>query len=105
MYYAHGGDSLNFSCGKEGHAVLIKSGFPAWNDPLMIGKMRQLNPSASKQADRPIERLCNGQTLFCKSLGLKVLEWDSKKLGLTKIHAFKLFEKLEIIGSFTFFPS
>ena len=90
MYYAHGGDSLNFSCGKEGHAVLIKSGFPAWNDPLMIGKMRQLNPSASKQADRPIERLCNGQTLFCKSLGLKVLEWDSRKLGLTKIYTFKL---------------
>ena len=45
MYYAHGGDSLNISCGKEGSSVLIKSGFPNSTDPLVLQKMRQLNPT------------------------------------------------------------
>ena len=39
MYFAHGGDSINFSCGNQGSAVLIKSGFPASNDPIMLQKM------------------------------------------------------------------
>lgn len=33
MYYARGGDSLNFSAGGPGNAVLIKSGYP-WVDAL-----------------------------------------------------------------------
>ena len=44
MYYARGGDSLNFSCQGEGNAVLIKSGFPASDNPILLHKMRQLNP-------------------------------------------------------------
>ena len=46
MYYAHGGDFLNFSCPGDGNTVLVKSGFPASNDPTMLKKMRQLNPAA-----------------------------------------------------------
>ena len=33
MYYARGGDSLNFSAGGPGNAVLIKSAYP-WTDAL-----------------------------------------------------------------------
>ena len=38
MYYAHGGDFLNFSCPGDGNTVLVKSGFPASNDPTMLQK-------------------------------------------------------------------
>jgi DNA-3-methyladenine glycosylase len=82
MYYSRGGDSLNFTChGGRGDAVLIKSGIPANEDPVMLAKMRLLNPSATKSEEgRDVNRLCNGQTLLCKSLGLKVPEWDGKRL-------------------------
>ena len=30
---------------------------------------------------RAIDRLCNGQTLLCKSIGLKVKEWDCQRLN------------------------
>lgn len=76
MYYARGKDSLNIStCGK-GNAVLIKSAFPA-PDEATIEKMQQLNPSASGGI-RPIEKLCNGQTLLCQSLDIKVADWDKR---------------------------
>ena len=84
MYFAHGGDSINFSCGNQGSAVLIKSGFPASNDPTMLQKMRHLNPG-SGQAERSLDHLCKGQTLFCKSLGLKVKEWDGKEMNPLKL--------------------
>lgn len=78
MYYARGGDSLNISCRGQGNAVLIKSAFPY----LAIGEaalqqMRQLNPHRNGQL-RNLEKLCAGQTLLCKALGLKVPEWDQK---------------------------
>ena len=38
MYYAHGGDFLNFSCLGDGNTALVKSGFPASNDPTMLQK-------------------------------------------------------------------
>ena len=38
---------------------------------------------------RSIERLCNGQTLLCKSLGLKVPEWDGKELDSDKFRIIK----------------
>ena len=87
MYYARGGDSLNFSCLGDGNAVLVKSGFPASNDTTMLQKMRQLNPAAggsTTASGRSIDHLCNGQTLLCKSLGLKVPEWDGKVLDPDK---------------------
>lgn len=85
MYYSHGGDSLNVSARGEGNAVLIKSGLPyidKKNDDTtsnkMIKIMQQLNPTRQNHL-RPIEKLCAGQTLLCKSLGLKVPEWDQRQ--------------------------
>lgn len=81
MYYARGKDSLNISCKGEGNAVLIKSAFPfedksTHTDALKI--MQQLNPTMSGEL-RPIEKLCKGQTLLCKSLNIKVKQWDQQQ--------------------------
>ncbi len=81
MYYARGGDSLNFSAEGPGNAVLIKSAFP-WTDAISdenaLAQMQLNNPDASG-AMRPAQRLCAGQTLLCKALGLKVPVWDAKR--------------------------
>jgi DNA-3-methyladenine glycosylase len=81
MYYARGNDSLNVSCKGKGNAVLIKSAFPFEDQltcPQSIEIMQKLNPLASGQP-RPIEKLCNGQTLLCSSLDLKVEDWDQQQ--------------------------
>lgn len=81
MYYARGGDSLNFSAAGPGNAVLIKSAYP-WSDalsgPEALARMQQLNPDAQGQP-RPPARLCSGQTLLCRALGLKVPDWDARR--------------------------
>ncbi len=82
MYYARGNDSLNFSCLGDGNAVLIKSGIPYLNEENnaeMIQQMQALNPHPAGGI-RPVKRLCSGQTLLCRSLGLKVSEWDQKTM-------------------------
>jgi DNA-3-methyladenine glycosylase len=84
MYYARGGDSLNVSCRGEGNAVLIKSGVPYGEDPLMLHCMQTLNP-AKNGLMRPREKLCAGQTLLCKSLNLKVTEWDQQPFIAEKL--------------------
>ena len=80
MYYARGGDSLNFSAHGPGNAVLIKSAYP-WLDelsgPASLARMQLNNPDAQGNP-RPAQKLCAGQTLLCKALGLKVREWDAK---------------------------
>ena len=81
MYYARGGDSINFSAEGPGNAVLIKSGYPwvdAVSDENALAQMLLNNPDASGNV-RPPERLCAGQTLLCKALGLKVPMWDAKR--------------------------
>lgn len=81
MYYARGGDSLNFSAQGPGNAVLIKSAYPwqdAHCDANAVARMQLNNPDASGQP-RALERLCAGQTLLCKALGLKVPTWDAKR--------------------------
>ena len=82
MYYARGGDSLNFSARGEGNAVLIKSGYvyfdhlsPATN----LDIMQSLNPAP--RGIRHPDHLCSGQTLLCKSLSLKVADWDKKQIS------------------------
>ncbi len=83
MYYARGGDSLNFSCHGEGNAVLIKAGYPyleAANAEKMLAVMQELNPPKNGIGVRPIHKLCCGQTLLCKSLNLKVKTWDQHPL-------------------------
>ena len=81
MYYARGGDSLNFSALGPGNAVLIKSAYP-WIDSISdansLAQMLLNNPDASGNPRAP-ERLCAGQTLLCKALGLKVPMWDAKR--------------------------
>ncbi|MDH5358827.1 MAG: DNA-3-methyladenine glycosylase [Gammaproteobacteria bacterium] len=81
MYYSRGQDSLNVSCGNEGDAVLIKAAIP-YTDTLSpaenIKIMQQLNP-ANDGSPRPINKLCSGQTLLCRSLNLKVVNWNQKQ--------------------------
>ncbi|HEB66603.1 MAG TPA: DNA-3-methyladenine glycosylase [Gammaproteobacteria bacterium] len=81
MYDARGGDSLNVSVRGVGNAVLIKAGVP-WFDDLSpqanLHIMQRLNPIRGSGRLRPAERLCAGQTLLCRSLGLKVKDWDQR---------------------------
>jgi DNA-3-methyladenine glycosylase len=89
MYYSRAGDSLNISCHGEGNAVLIKSAIPyedANTAPQMIQIMQQLNPQKNNAAPRPREKLCCGQALLCKSLGLKVLDWDQKNFDFERFY-------------------
>jgi DNA-3-methyladenine glycosylase len=81
MYYARGSDSLNFSASGDGNAVLIKSGYPFFDrrsPAATLAVMQALNPA--RRNTRPIDRLCNGQTLLCRSLGLKVSDWNQNQL-------------------------
>ncbi len=88
MYYARGGDSLNFSCKGAGNAVLIKSGVPYLGDQInqqMIEEMQKNNPVKNSGRIRGPKRLCSGQTLLCKSLNLKVPDWNQKTLQKDKL--------------------
>ena len=81
MYYARGSDSLNFSARGKGNGVLVKSGFPyvdKKSPSSSVEIMRELNPGG--RTARPDEKLCNGQTLLCRSLNLKVPEWNQQQL-------------------------
>jgi len=82
MYYARGGDSLNISCKGKGNAVLIKSGMPYINPThtdSMLKVMHRLNPKKNNIIEkRDTNLLCAGQTLLCRSLGLRVTDWDQK---------------------------
>lgn len=82
MYYARGGDSLNISATGEGDGVLIKSGYPVVDEisrAESLALMRELNPAADGRP-RETRRLCNGQTLLCRSLHLKVPEWNAQQM-------------------------
>ncbi|WP_397451221.1 DNA-3-methyladenine glycosylase [Pseudomonas sp. NA-150] len=87
MYYSRGGDSLNFSAKGPGNAVLIKSAYPwvdTFSDSNSLTQMLLNNPDA-KGALRTPERLCSGQTLLCKALGLKVPVWDAKRFDTEQL--------------------
>lgn len=81
MYYARGKDSLNISAQGEGNAVLIKSAV-YYHDPLCdadaLQIMQQLNP-ASSGGLRPLDKLCSGQTLLCRALGIRLSDWDQQQ--------------------------
>ncbi len=84
MYYARGGDSMNVSCRGAGSAVLIKS---AWVDAELsisqhvIALMQSLNPVQGSGRIRSLDRLCSGQTLLCRALGIKVIEWGQQSFN------------------------
>ncbi len=82
MYYARGKDSLNISSKGKGNAVLIKSGIPylsGINSKNMIDIMQSNNPLNDGKPSRSPMKLCSGQTILCKSLGITVKEWDQKQ--------------------------
>lgn len=87
MYYARGGDSLNFSAHGAGNAVLIKSALP-WQDTrsgaAALARMQTNNPDRQGRP-RPPEKLCAGQTLLCRALGLKVPEWDGRRFDWQRL--------------------
>ena len=89
MYYARGGDSLNISTKGDGNAVLIKSAYP-YQDinsaPDLISRMQANNPAKNTPAPRPLHKLCNGQTLLCRSLNLKVPHWDAQQFDSNKFY-------------------
>lgn len=81
MYYARGGDSLNLGARGPGNAVLIKSAYPVVDGISgadSLATMQRLNP-ARDGTPRPEGKLCAGQTLLCKALGLKVPEWNTRQ--------------------------
>ncbi|MGE8362887.1 DNA-3-methyladenine glycosylase [Pseudomonas sp.] len=87
MYYARGGDSLNFSAHGPGNAVLIKSAYPwvdAHSTATSLACMQANNPDALG-GPRPVEKLCAGQTLLCKALGLKVRDWDAQRFDTRRL--------------------
>ena len=81
MYYSRGGDSFNVSCRGEGNAVLIKAGTAEdVNAMEVLMAMRTENPVITKSGNekpREISRLCAGQTIFCRSMRLKVSEHNA----------------------------
>ena len=93
MYHARGGDSLNVSCHGDGNALLLKSGIPYIDEHTpsqMLEIMHRLNPQRKQQNKniaklRADMKLCSGQTLLCKSLGIKVKVWDQKNFDKDKL--------------------
>lgn len=88
MYYSRGGDSMNFSAQGEGNAVLIKSGSPYFDaiSPESTLPILQANNPGRQGQSRPVEKLCSGQTLLCKSLGLKVPDWDNQRFDQQRLY-------------------
>lgn len=89
MYYARGADSLNLSVKGEGNAVLIKSAIPYTDTRSPVSTiqiMQHLNPVANSNKKRPVDKLCSGQTLLCRSLHLKVGEWDQQVFNINKFY-------------------
>lgn len=89
MYHSRGGDSLNVSARGKGNAVLIKAAFPyleGRNSELILKVMRKLNPAKNITQPRPVEKLCSGQALLCKSLGLQRDIWNQQNFDSEKFY-------------------
>ena len=82
MYHSRAGASLNVSCGTGPEAVLIKAGVPVVDEQspqAALDAMHRMNPAPDGQSRRLEARLCAGQTLLCRSLGLTVAEWTGRQ--------------------------
>ncbi len=87
MYYARGGDSLNFSAKGDGDAVLIKSAIPVFTSDtngIELIEMQRRNPGT--KGPRTVENLCRGQTLLCRALDLKVPEWNAQQMDINTFY-------------------
>lgn len=82
MYYSRGKDSLNISSHGEGCAVLIKAAIPYRDllDDQTLEMMHKLNPLPNGDKRLP-HKLMSGQTLVCRSLNLKVADWDQQQFS------------------------
>jgi DNA-3-methyladenine glycosylase len=87
MYYSRGKDSIGFSTLGDANSLLIKSGIP-WTEgvdgKMMLSKMHELNPINGRKREDHL--LCSGQTLICKSLGLKVKDWNKKNMDSDNLY-------------------
>jgi DNA-3-methyladenine glycosylase len=84
MYYCRGQPALNVSVNGRGCAVLIKSGFFLGDEKTLL-IMQKLNPKKDLSY-RSLEKLCAGQTLLCRSLGLTVKAWDQRQFDFKKFY-------------------
>ena len=82
MYYSRGSDSMNISAKGEGAAVLIKSAIipESQMNSNVLNVMLNLN-RLPKERKRNPKKLLSGQTLLCKSLAIKVKDWDQKQFN------------------------
>lgn len=80
LYHSRAGDSLNVSARGDGNAVLIKSGRPFFDrrSPRRTLDVMQRNNPRRDGGAREEERQCAGQTLLCRSLALKIADWDGR---------------------------
>ncbi len=81
MYWSRAGDSMNTSTRGAGNGVLLKGAVPVFDEG-ELGRaqralMHGLNPRRGG-GRRPEHRLCAGQTLLCRSLGLTIAEWGGR---------------------------
>lgn len=86
MHYSRGNDSFGFSTLGDGNGILLKSGIPYYEEAErseMLQKMHKLNPINGRKREDHL--LCSGQTLLCRSLGLKVKDWNTKTLDGKKL--------------------
>jgi len=68
---------------KDGTALLgavLKDGAVPLGENAMTAEMRRRNPLPSGR-HRPLQRLCSGQTLLCRALGLRVPQWSGIAVG------------------------
>ena len=89
MYHSRAGASLNVSCGTGPEAVLIKAGVPMVDrrsPQAALDAMHRLNPAPDGRSRRPELRLCAGQTLLCRSMGLTVSEWTGQQFDRNRFY-------------------
>ena len=51
-----------------------------------LSTMQKLNPCKNTGKLRTVEKLCSGQTLLCKALGLKVTAWDQRQFDINSFY-------------------
>lgn len=87
VYYSRGSDSISFSTLGDGNSVLVKSGIPFLEhdkEQTSLEQMHRLNPINGRR--RKGLRLCSGQTLICKSLGIQVVDWNKKSMDPEELY-------------------